>query len=50
MRYTVYTVLQYSISHSFHSKGIREALIPLPDDDLPDNQKDYGIGILMEFC
>lgn len=34
-----YTVLQYSISYLFHSKDIREALIPLPDDDLLHNQK-----------
>ena len=44
------TILQYSMPHSFCSKDIKEALLPLLDDDLLDNQKGYEFGTLMEFC
>ena len=43
------TILEYSISHLFCSKDVREALIPLLDDDLLNNHIGYGIGMLVEF-
>lgn len=39
------TILQYSMSHSFHSKLLKEALIPFLDDELPDNQNAFEIGM-----
>lgn len=38
------------MSHSNQSKDLKQALIPLMDDDLPDNQTGYEIGMLIEFC
>ena len=37
--------LQYSISRSYQSKDLKQALLPLMDDDLPNNQSDYEIGM-----
>ena len=42
-------ILQYSMSHSYHSKDLKQAILPLMDD-VPDNQTGYEIGMLIEFC
>ena len=43
------TILRYSMPHSFRSKDIKEAILPLIDDDMPENQEGFEFGTLMEF-
>ena len=40
-------ILLYSMSHSYRSKDVKEALLPLLDEEMPDNQCGYEIGTLM---
>lgn len=42
-------ISQYSMTHSFRSKEVKEALMPLIDDDLPDNQSVFEFGMSIGF-